>query len=101
MYVVKKTLAILLLVLIQISMVSAANFTKITSGPHVTDNTGSRSVNFVDLNNDSYPDIFVSNGKSGGENNLVYINNQDGTFTERTVGDLVSDNLSSDGASFC
>ncbi|KAA3633580.1 MAG: PKD domain-containing protein [Calditrichaeota bacterium] len=80
--------------------ISAQNFTKITTGDIVSDGTGSRSVNFVDINNDSYPDIFITNGKSGGDNNMLFLNNADGTFTRQLTGDIVEDGTPSDGASF-
>ncbi|WP_240938694.1 VCBS repeat-containing protein [Arenibacter sp. 6A1] len=39
---------------------------------------------FVDVNQDGYPDIYVSvGGKNGPNNNQLYINNRDNTFTER------------------
>ncbi|WP_298546432.1 FG-GAP-like repeat-containing protein [uncultured Aquimarina sp.] len=62
--------------------------------------SASRSANFVDVNNDGWDDIFFSNGRSGGQNNMLYINNADGTFTTVTGDDIVSDNSSSDGTSF-
>ena len=96
----KNLILILILLLLQHSMSTAQNFTRIFGQPQVLDGKGSRSVNFVDVNNDSYPDLFISNGKSGGENNMLYINNQDGTFTQVLAGDIVSDGKSSDGASF-
>ncbi len=43
-------------------------------------------VAFVDINNDKYPDIYVSQGgpnNRSNRKNLLYINNQDNTFTER------------------
>ena len=63
-------------------------------------------VNICDLNNDGYPDIYVSNDFH--ENDYLYINNGDGTFTEKLrdfiahtsrssmgndVGDLNNDGL--------
>ncbi|MEZ5038471.1 MAG: VCBS repeat-containing protein [Saprospiraceae bacterium] len=39
---------------------------------------------FVDINQDGYLDIYCSvGGKNGPNNNVLYINNQDNTFTER------------------
>lgn len=82
------------------SLLLAQSFTKITTGPHVTDGVGSRSVNFIDVNNDGYPDLFVSNGEAGGQNNLLYMNNGDGTFAQDLADPIANDGLSSDGASF-
>ncbi len=75
-------------------------FTKITSGPVVTSPADSRSVNWVDINNDGFIDLFISNGKAGGQNNMYYINNGDGTFTRVTNDIIVLDNKPSDGATF-
>lgn len=62
--------------------------------------SASRSANFIDVNGDGWDDIFISNGPFGGEANMLYINNQDGTFTTITTDDIVLDFDRSDGASF-
>jgi hypothetical protein len=74
-------------------------FTKYGSGDVVTDGKGSRSVNFADVNNDGRLDLFITNGRSGGEDNMLYLNNTDGTLSEVITGTIVSDGRSSDGAS--
>ncbi len=71
------------------------NFEDITTTP-----SASRSANFVDVNGDSWDDIFFSNGPTAGQNNMLYLNNTNGTFTTVTGDDIVSDNDRSDGASF-
>jgi enediyne biosynthesis protein E4 len=71
------------------------NFTDLT-----TTLSGSRSANFVDVNGDGWDDIYITNGPPGGQNNMLYINNTDGTFTTVINGNIVSDGSSSDGASF-
>ena len=39
---------------------------------------------FVDINQDGYLDIYCSvGGKNGPNNNVLYVNNQDNTFTEK------------------
>ncbi len=40
----------------------------------------------ADLNGDGWPDIYVSN--DGGPNDVLYINNRDGTFTDRAARSL-------------
>lgn len=75
-------------------------FTQITTGDVVSDNKGSRSANFIDYDNDGYLDIFVSNGKPGGDDNMLYHNDGLGTFNQVFTGDLVNDGKSSDGATF-
>lgn len=96
--------AALILILLGVSLlfiptkkVNSQHFTKVTVGPVVTTPSGSRSCNFIDFNNDNFQDLLITNGTSGGENNLLYINNQDGTFS--TFNSPVSTDFApSDGA---
>lgn len=60
----------------------------------------SRSVNFLDINNDGWEDIYISNGLQGGQRDLLYINRGDGTFTEEEDMEIVRAVNPSDGASF-
>lgn len=86
--------------LITLPFLFAQNFTKVNV-PHLSSQlTASRSANFVDINGDGWDDIFISNGPSAGENNNLYLNNGDGTFS--IIGDdpIVQDNGKSDGATF-
>ena len=57
-------------------------FTKITSGPLVTDGKDGLAGTWVDYDNDDDPDVFVSNGASQTED--LYRNNGDGSFTRIT-----------------
>lgn len=75
-------------------------FTKITTGPLVTSPGDSRSVNWVDINNDGFMDCMITNGPSGGQNNKVYLNNGTGGFTSITSDTIVKDNKPSDGATW-
>ena len=43
-------------------------------------------VNISDINNDCFPDIYISNDFH--ENDYFYINNGDGTFTEKLTGSM-------------
>ena len=43
-------------------------------------------VGVADLNSDGWPDIYVSN--DGGPNDVLYINNRDGTFTDKAARSL-------------
>ena len=82
---------------------SAQTFTRVAEGPHVTDGGASRSVNWVDVNDDGLTDLFVTNGLEAGEDNFLYINNgPDSGYTFRKVtGDpIVSDGARSDGSSW-
>jgi enediyne biosynthesis protein E4 len=72
-------------------------FTKIMQWPITTTASGSRSCNFLDFNNDDFQDILITNGKQGGEDNMLYRNERDGTFT--LMNDTVChDGTPSDGA---
>ncbi|NOQ73280.1 MAG: T9SS type A sorting domain-containing protein [Crocinitomix sp.] len=76
----------------------AQQFTEVTTGVMVTIPSGSRSANFLDMNNDNYQDILITNGKTGGEINLLYLNNGDGTFTFLSGDTITSESKPSDGA---
>ncbi|HKR03705.1 MAG TPA: FG-GAP-like repeat-containing protein [Bacteroidia bacterium] len=78
----------------------AQTFTKIITGPLVSTNGDSRSVNWIDVNNDGFIDCFISNGPQGGQNNMLYINNGAGGFTAVANDTIVKDNQPSDGATW-
>lgn len=89
----------LLFVLLAVPVLSYGQlFTKVTTGPVVTTGGDSRSVNFTDVNNDGWDDIFITNGPSAGGVNFLYLNNADGTFTKVTGDDLVITASQYDGA---
>ena len=75
-------------------------FTKITTGPMVYDGGDSRSVNWIDYDNDGDLDLFVSNGLHAGQNNFFYENNGDGTFTKIDSIAITEDHKASDGSSW-
>lgn len=56
-------------------------FTNVTKSCGVTIEGYGHSVNISDFNNDGWKDIFVTNDFNS--NDLLYINNHDGTFTDR------------------
>jgi enediyne biosynthesis protein E4 len=78
----------------------AQTFTRITSGSIVTDGGASRSVNWIDYDKDGYLDLFVSNGKRGGERNFLYHNEGNGTFSKITSDPIVTFAQPYDGASW-
>jgi len=61
-------------------------FTKITGGV-LTQSFYSRNVDWIDFNNDGLLDIFVTNENNQNEN--LYLNNGDGTFTTASVPSLL------------
>jgi hypothetical protein len=83
-----------------ISAAYSQSFTKVTMGPLVSTPGDSRSVNWVDVNNDGYPDCMITNGPAGGQNNMLYINNTVGGFTAVLGDSVVLDGKPSDGATW-
>lgn len=90
----------LLFILLFKMNISAQSFTKVISGPFVNSIGDSRSVNWVDVNNDGYQDCMITNGPAGGQNNALYINNTNGSFSLVTNDSLILDNKPSDGATW-
>lgn len=86
--------------LFYIQKTKAQSFEETTFEDITTMPSASRSANFVDVNGDGWDDIFFTNGPTAGQNNMLYINNGDDTFTTVTADAIVSDNDRSDGASF-
>jgi len=78
---------------------TAQTFTKVTSGAFVNDGGASRSVNFIDYDNDGDLDLYVSNGKRFGQRSFLYQNNS-GNFTRIFNTGPVNDSLPFDGSSW-
>ncbi|MCX6923376.1 MAG: VCBS repeat-containing protein [Verrucomicrobia bacterium] len=69
-----------------------ATFTKIMTGVIVTDAEGSVSGNWVDVDNDGYPDLFVANSDlSTGVRNTLYQNNSGTNFSRVTASPFATD----------
>jgi len=96
----KKSIAQLLFVFFASQIVAQSLFQKITTGPHVTTPSDSRCVNFVDVNNDGWEDLFITNGPQTGAVNFLYLNDGTGQFTDVTDDPIVSDAKPFDGATF-
>lgn len=82
---------------------AAQTFTRITTGFPALDRGASRSVNWVDVNGDSHPDLFVTNGLESGENNMLYLNNGPDSmfsFTKVDSDPIMQDAGRSDGSSW-
>ncbi|UCE17265.1 MAG: VCBS repeat-containing protein [Gemmatimonadota bacterium] len=73
-------------------------FEKVTEGAVVSDGGESLGASWGDYNNDGFLDLFVANRSN--QNNFLYMNNGDGTFTKITEGSIVADNRSSHGGSW-
>ncbi|MBI4660442.1 MAG: VCBS repeat-containing protein [Verrucomicrobia bacterium] len=77
------------------------SFTKITSGPIVTEAGISVGCAWGDYNNDGWIDLFVIRGSVLEKSqNMLYQNNGDGTFTKVTTGAVATDTSNSLGATW-
>lgn len=68
--------------------VSVEQFIRVTEGAIVNSGGNSYSSNWIDYDNDGFPDLHVVNY---GENDFLYRNNGDGTFTAVTSSGLTQD----------
>ncbi|MFN0274114.1 MAG: FG-GAP-like repeat-containing protein, partial [Chitinophagales bacterium] len=76
-------------------------FSKIETGGIVASEKSTMSSSWADIDNDGDLDCFVANAKYFAEqNNQLFKNNNDGTFTEITTGDVVTDGGCSYGSNF-
>ncbi|MEO9803032.1 MAG: FG-GAP-like repeat-containing protein [Reichenbachiella sp.] len=78
---------------------SAQSFEKIDNAVTQAVNS-SRATTFIDVDKDGWLDIFITNGKETGENNVLYMNDGTGNFEENTESVIVKDNSPSDGATW-
>ncbi len=79
------------------------SFTKITEGEIVTDNFNTYSANWVDYDNDGFQDLYVVNyfySALPGQDNCLYHNNGDGTFTKNTTSIIANDSALTQGSSW-
>lgn len=74
------------------------NFTKVTSGAIVSDGGKSVGASWGDIDNDGDLDLFVAN--AGDQDNFLYINNGDGSFTKETNSLVTTSGGNSHGSSF-
>jgi Leucine-rich repeat (LRR) protein len=73
-------------------------FTELTTGPVVTDGGNSAGSSWGDYDSDGDLDLFVANTQN--QDNFLYANDGDGTFTKVTTGPVVSDGSVSYGSSW-
>lgn len=74
------------------------SFTRITSGAIVNDGGNSVGACWGDYDNDGFIDLFVANASN--ENNFLYHNNGNETFTKITTGKVVNDKGHSHGCNW-
>ena len=70
------------------------------TAPFTSYPSDSRSVNIIDVNQDGWEDIFISNGKKGGQKDFLFLNNGKGEFQLSPLMPLTTALNPSDGASF-
>lgn len=81
-------------------LVEAQFFERVDGAPINSSADASRSAAFVDVNNDGFLDVFISNGPESGQNNTLYINQGNGTFSDNVSDAITSDEAPSDGATW-
>lgn len=77
-----------------IAKLALKQFTRITDGPHINTNGLTLGVNWIDYDNDDYPDLFVP--VRDGLNRL-YRNNGDGSYSEVPGNIIIQDGNSNGG----
>jgi hypothetical protein len=65
-------------------------FTRVPTGPLVTGSFVSAGSAWGDYDNDGFPDLFVAVNGSPPNNDLLYHNNGNGTFTQISTGSIVN-----------
>ena len=88
---------VLFFALLNSGITYSQSFKKITTGSIVNDAGWSYGCCWADFNNDGYQDLFVVNNMTGNKNNLLYMNNGNGTFSKDTTRPVVNDGGSSYG----
>ncbi len=74
------------------------DFSLVSTGPVVTDVASSAGCAWCDYDKDGWLDLFVSHGQN--QNNALYHNNGNGTFTKVTTGSIVNDGGDSRGCAW-
>lgn len=86
--------------IVSLSDVYSQSFTKMSAAVPSLDGGASRSVNWIDYDNDGKLDLFVSRGPSAGATPYLYHNEGSGIFTKIITGPVVSALMKADGSSW-
>ncbi len=95
----KKNLLILPMLIFFGSRILSQDFVKVPASVIEFESAASRSVNWIDYDNDNDLDLFITNGLQGGQDNMLY-RNDNGTFIRVYDQPIVSDGMPSDGSSW-
>lgn len=95
-----KIVLFLFLSLVSLSDIFPQSFTKVTGTPPSQDGGASRSVNWIDYDNDGKLDLYVSRGPSSGTTAYMYHNEGSGVFTRVTGTPPVTSIMKADGSSW-
>ncbi|MBK6505177.1 MAG: VCBS repeat-containing protein [Ignavibacteria bacterium] len=95
----KKYLFILPVLFLTVQLLQAQDFAKVSPSVIDFESAASRSVNWIDYDNDNDLDLFITTGKQGGDDNLLY-RNDNGIFVRIYDQPIVNDSLPSDGSSW-
>ena len=95
----KKYLFILPVMFLAVHLTQAQDFAKVSPSVIEFDSAASRSVNWIDYDNDNDLDLFITTGKQGGDDNMLYRNDH-GIFVRIFDQPIVNDSLPSDGSSW-
>ena len=72
--------------------IAVPQWTPVTAGPVVSDGGSTQGVSWADYDGDGFQDLFMANMFSpAGQNNWLYRNNRNATFTRVDIGDIVQD----------
>lgn len=82
------------------SLTRAQYFEQVGDSPINSSGGASRSAAFVDVDGDGFLDVFISNGPESGQDNTLYMNQGDGTFSDNVSSPITSDDSPSDGATW-
>jgi len=95
----KTIIALFLVFLSGVSHLRSQDFIKLEQSIVSIDSGASRGVNWIDYDNDNDLDLFITNGKQGGEYNYLY-RNDNGTFVKIENDPIVTNFLPYDGSSW-